>query len=118
MDKKNVLVLKDEPDLQFDIGKIIYSLGFGTINNLSLDNALKIFCNDQSICLILIDGKGEHWPTTAEKFLEKRRVPIIFWTDEKDLNIIQQMKKTITDGYVIKKSGETVLISFILLAVN
>jgi DNA-binding NtrC family response regulator len=118
MDRKNILVLRDDWSIQFEMEYIINSSGYRAVSISSIDKALTAFNHDPSICLILIDGEGPHWPLTAAKFMEQRAVPVIFWTGEKDHETFSRMRKTLPKVFVIKKSEKNVLMSFIKLAIE
>src|SRR6056297_3007206 len=71
------------------------------------------------ISLILMDidlGKGMDGTEAAEKILESHELPIVFLTSHSEKEYVNRVKKITNYGYVLKNSGEFVLIEAIYMA--
>ena len=69
--------------------------------------------------LVLMDidlGRGMSGPEAARLILAKRNVPIVFLTSHSEKKMVEKVKSITRYGYVIKNSGDFVLLSSINMA--
>ncbi|HEY1406640.1 MAG TPA: PAS domain S-box protein, partial [Spirochaetota bacterium] len=72
-----------------------------------------------SIELILMDidlGRGMDGPQAAALILAQRDIPIVFLSSHIEPEIVQKTEKITSYGYVVKNSGDTVLLTSIKMA--
>lgn len=83
------------------------------------EKATEIAISDKSIDMILMDidlGQGLNGPDAAIEILKIRYLPIVFLTLHAEKEMVEKVKSISRYGYVLKNSGEFVLISSIQMA--
>jgi DNA-binding NarL/FixJ family response regulator len=75
--------------------------------------------NDSSIELILMDidlGPGMSGPDAAREILKTNDIPIVFLTSHSEREMVYKVRAITMYGYVIKNSGDFVLLTSIEMA--
>ncbi len=119
--KKKILLVEDEALIALSEAKTLQRNGFEVVTALDGEDAEKKALNDTDISLILMDidlGGGIDGTTAAEHILKKREIPIVFLTSHSEKEYVDKVKEITRYGYVLKKSGEFVLIEAIHMAYN
>lgn len=119
--KKNriILIVEDEKIISFGESKLLKQHGYGVLTADTGEKAIEIIKTDSSIDLILMDielGAGIDGTEAAKQILEIRNLPIVFLTSHSEQEIVERVRKITRYGYVIKDSGDCVLISSIEMA--
>ncbi len=116
---KKILIVEDEAIIALSEAKQIQKYGFEIVTAYSGEAAVEAIKADSSIALILMDidlGNGMDGTEAAQQILSIRDIPIVFLTSHTEEEYVNMVKKITSYGYVIKNSGEFVLIESIRMA--
>lgn len=83
--------------------------------------ALEALSLSPDIQLILMDidlGHGMDGTETAQRLLEQRAIPIVFLTNHRERDYVDRVRAITNYGYLIKNSGEFVLVESIEMALG
>ena len=83
------------------------------------DEAVRIVQKDPDIALVLMDidlGDGPDGTEAAARILDIRSIPVIFLTGHAEMEMVERAKSITNYGYVLKSSGEFVLMESIDMA--
>jgi PAS domain S-box-containing protein len=83
------------------------------------EEAINAIESKSEIDLILMDinlGRGISGTKTAELILERRNLPIIFLSSHTEREIVEKTEGITSYGYIVKNSGDTVLIASVKMA--
>ncbi|MCD6234560.1 MAG: PAS domain S-box protein [Candidatus Marinimicrobia bacterium] len=121
MIKKNltILIVEDEHLIALDTAMLLEDHGYKTRIADCGESALEIVNNHADIDLILMDidlGPGMDGPETAKIILKKHSIPIVFLTSHSEEEMVEKVRTITRYGYVIKNSGDFVLLSSIEMA--
>ena len=117
--KKTILLVEDDPLATISGRKVLERYAFRVLTAASGKEALSVFDNDKSIDLILMDinlGDGMDGTEAASRILEKRELPVIFLSSHTEREVVEKTEGITSYGYIVKNSGETVLIASIKMA--
>ncbi len=117
--KKTILLVEDEPLLALDQSDMLKKHGYGVTVAYNGNDALEAIDEHGSIDLVLMDinlGKGMDGTDTARKILEVHDVPIVFLTSHAEKDMVERVKGITRYGYILKDSGEFVLVESINMA--
>lgn len=99
---------------------VLRRAGYRVVTAYSGESALEILEEDDSISLVLMDidlGQGLDGTETAQRILNRRELPIVFLTNHVEEEVVEKVKGITRYGYVLKDSGEFVLLETIGTAV-
>jgi PAS domain S-box-containing protein len=116
---KKILLVEDQAILAMTESRMIEKHGYTVVTAFTGEQAVAIVENDQDIDLILMDinlGRGMDGTKAAQSILQKRLLPIIFLSSYTDPEVVQKTETITAYGYVVKNTGETVLINAIKMA--
>ncbi len=119
MNKTRILLVEDEAIIAMSQAETIRSYGYDVVTSMTGEEAVQMVREDQSISLVLMDidlGKGMNGTDAARKILNVRTIPIVFFTSHSEKEMVQQVKGITRYGYVLKSSGEFVLMESINMA--
>ncbi len=115
----NILLVEDEALIALDEARTLEQNGFCVTIATNPQKAIDTI-KQQPVDMILMDidlGRGELDGTqTAEIILKHHDLPIIFLTSHSEQEYVKRVKGITRYGYVIKNSGEFVLIEAITMA--
>ncbi len=114
-----ILLVEDEALIAIDEAMVIQNHGYEVITANKGEKAIEIIDKDPSINLILMDidlGKGIDGTEAAKIILKKHEIPIVFLTSHSEKDFVDRVKKITKYGYVLKNSGEFILIESINMA--
>jgi len=118
--QKTILLVEDEAVIAMIEEQTLKRHGFNVIVAPSGENAINIVKNTHDIDLILMDinlGKGKMDGTeAAEIILKDNDIPVLFLSSYTQAEVVQKTERITSYGYVVKDSGETVLITSIKMA--
>src|SRR6056297_3665780 len=83
------------------------------------EKAVKAAASEPDISLILMDidlGVGMDGTEAAEKILETRDLPVVFLSSHTEPAVVEKTEGITSYGYIVKNSGETVLLASIRMA--
>jgi PAS domain S-box-containing protein len=111
--------VEDEVLIAMDEAQTIKKHGYEVITAHTGEKAIEMVEQDPDISLILMDidlGKGIDGTQAAKAILEKHEIPIVFLTSHTEREYVDKVKQITRYGYVLKNSGEFVLIESINMA--
>jgi PAS domain S-box-containing protein len=117
--KKTVLLVEDKAIITIAETNLLKKNGYDVVVAYNGNEAVKIAKDNPSIDLILMDidlGKGIDGAEAAQIILQDRMIPIIFLSNHAEKEIVEKTEKITSYGYVLKNSGETVLLTSIKMA--
>lgn len=118
-EKKTILIVEDEDLVARDIQRILKNFGYETIIANTGRDAVEIVDHEPKIDLILMDlqmKKGMNGAETAQEILNKHDLPILFLSSHTEPEIVEKTENISSYGFVVKNSGETVLLISIKMA--
>jgi PAS domain S-box-containing protein len=117
--KKKIVLVEDDNIIAFSLSKFLREKGFDVVSVSSGEEVVALAGSDAEIDLVLMDidlGKGIDGITASEKILEYREVPVVFLTAFSDEDTIDRVNGAARYGYVVKSSGNPVMLSAIKMA--
>ncbi len=116
---KTILLVEDEALIAMDEASVLKKHGYHVITSYTAERAIEAV-DSADIDLILMDidlGKGKMDGTeAAEIILKDRDIPVVFLSSHTESEVVEKTEKITSYGYVVKNSGETVLITSIKMA--
>ncbi|MCX7679727.1 MAG: PAS domain S-box protein [Spirochaetes bacterium] len=119
--QRTILLVEDDCVIAESQACHLRNANFGVICTYSGEDAIEVCANNSHIDLVLIDidlGEGIDGIETAKRILEKRHVPILFLSAYTDKEIVSKTESVPSYGYVVKNSGEAVLVASIKMALQ
>jgi PAS domain S-box-containing protein len=117
--RKKILLVEDEALIALQEAKLLEQHGYRVVTVYNGREAVKTAVNDAEIDLILMDidlGSGMDGTEAAARILEQRELPVVFLTSHAEKEMVERVKDITRYGYVLKNSGEFVLIESINMA--
>ena len=111
-----VLYVEDEAIIALSQRRILERHGFTVVHATSGEQAVTMARTHPEIGLVIMDidlGPGIDGTEAAEQILAERDLPLIFLTSHSSREYVERVKAISNYGYVIKNSGEFVLIQTI-----
>lgn len=119
--EKRILLVDDEPVIAIGEADKIRGHGFTVETVYSGRQALELMTENTDYDLILMDidlGGPYDGTEAARQILDAREVPLIFLTGHEEPEIVDKVKNIIHYGYVLKSSGEHVIVESINMALK
>ncbi len=116
---KKILLVEDEALIALNESKLLEKRGYQVVTVYTGRDAVETAVNDSEIDLILMDidlGSGMDGTEAAAQILEQRELPVVFLTSHAEKEMVDRVKNITRYGYVLKNSGEFVLIESINMA--
>ena len=116
---KKLLLVEDEAIIAMDQSAKLEKNGYHVVVAYDGESAVDIIREDPGIDLILMDinlGPGMDGPDVAREILKIRDIPIVFLTSHSSSDMVAKVREITRYGYVIKNSGDFVLLSSIEMA--
>ncbi len=117
--KRRLLLVEDEPVAAVTTSAMLKRNGYDVVSVGTGLKAIEVMSSDISIELILMDidlGPGMSGPEAAREILASRDIPIVFLTSHSEREMVYKVRAITRYGYVIKNSGDFVLLSSIEMA--
>jgi PAS domain S-box-containing protein len=114
-----LLLVEDEQLIAMDERQLLERAGYSVVEAHSGGEAVDAAAADHSIDLVLMDidlGEGPNGVEAARRILEFRELPIVFLTSHTGQYYVDLVKQVSSYGYVVKSSGEFVLLRSIEMA--
>jgi len=114
-----ILLVEDEAILALSEARTIQKYGYEVVTAYKGRDAIRMVESDPGISLILMDidlGRGMDGTEAAQHILEKHDLPIAFLSSHTEPAIVEKTEGITSYGYIVKNSGETVLIASIKMA--
>lgn len=117
--KKVILLVEDEKVTAKAVTKILEKHNYTVHHALSGADAISIVNDSDKIDLLLTDidlGGGMDGTIAAREILKYRNIPVLFLSSHTEPEIVEKTEKITSYGYVVKNTGETVLIASLNMA--
>lgn len=114
-----ILLVEDEAILTLAEARTIQKYGYEVVTAYTGREAIELVESEPDISLILMDidlGRGMDGTETAQHILETHDLPIAFLSSHTEPAIVEKTEGITSYGYIVKNSGETVLIASIKMA--
>ncbi|MBN1498668.1 MAG: PAS domain S-box protein [Spirochaetes bacterium] len=119
--EKTILLVEDEQLIAASTKMVLEKTGYSVITVMTGESAVELITEGKRIDLILMDidlGSGMDGTEAAQKILKISNLPIIFLTSHSESGMVEKVKGITRYGYVIKTSGDFVLLSSIEMALE
>ena len=116
---KTILLVEDEVLIAADRADLLERNGFLIITAISGTQAIEKVASGARIDLILMDinlGKGIDGVQAAEIILKEHDIPVVFLSNYTEAEIVKKTDRVVSYGYIVKDSGDTVLLTSIKMA--
>ncbi len=116
---KIILLVEDEAINAKLSKRILEKYGFEVIHTDSGEKAIHIVRTISRIDLILMDidlGDGIDGTQAAGLILQQHDIPLVFLSSHTEYEIVKKSESITSYGYIVKNTGETVLIASIKMA--
>lgn len=116
---KHILLVEDEAIICMATKMILERNGFTVVTAASGEKSIEMVENNPSIDLVLMDinlGTGIDGTEAAQAILAKHDVPVIFLSSHTEREVVEKTEGITSYGYIVKDSGETVLLASIKMA--
>jgi PAS domain S-box-containing protein len=117
--RKKILLVEDEAIIAMAEAETIRSSGYEAVIARSGEDAIGMARGDMDLSLVLMDidlGRGIDGTETARRILSEMEVPIVFLTSHSEREMVDKVRGITHYGYIIKNSGDFVLLSSIEMA--
>ena len=117
--QKTILLVEDELLIAMTEKIMLEKYGYKVITANSGENAVEIVEKYPSIDLILMDlnlGNGINGTEAAVKILAQNDLPVVFLSSHTERDVVEKTEGITSYGYIVKDSGETVIIASIKMA--
>ncbi|HAE23176.1 MAG TPA: hypothetical protein DCG47_12775 [Spirochaetaceae bacterium] len=114
-----ILLVEDEAIIALSEKLILEKFGYRVIWTSTGEKAVESVQAQPDIELVLMDinlGKGMDGTQAATRILEYRELPLIFLSSHTERDVVEKTEGISSYGYIVKNSGETVLIASIKMA--
>jgi DNA-binding NarL/FixJ family response regulator len=111
---KTILLVEDESIIAMSIAAVLKKNGFIVSIVHNGEQAISTFRDDPAIDMVLMDidlGKGMDGAETAQIILSEKELPVVFISSHTEPAIVEKTCGITSYGYVVKNSGETVLLA-------
>jgi PAS domain S-box-containing protein len=116
---KTILLVEDEGVTAMAEKRVLQKYGFLVLTAPSGEKAIEAVKSNEQIDLILMDinlGEGLDGTEAAEIILSERDIPVIFLSNYTQGDVVEKTDRVASYGYVVKNSGEAVLIASVNMA--
>jgi PAS domain S-box-containing protein len=119
MKTKTILVVEDEIIIGLNEKSILERNGYDVLLAHSGSAAVESATATDAVDLVLMDidlGRGMDGTEAARAILKHREIPIVFLSSHTEPDVVAKTEQISSYGYVVKDSGETVLLASIRMA--
>jgi len=114
-----ILLVEDEAIIAIGEKRTLEKYGYDVVLASSGEEALALMATATGVSLVLMDidlGPGMDGTVTAQKILEGYDVPLIFLSSHVERKIVDKTEGITSYGYIVKNTGETVLVASVRMA--
>ncbi|MFW6213499.1 MAG: PAS domain S-box protein [Spirochaetota bacterium] len=116
---KKILLVEDEAIIALSETQMLKRHGYEVVTVHEGQTAIEVADADSSISLVLMDidlGPGIDGTEAAQTILERHDLPIVFLSSHTEPEVVEKTECITSYGYILKNSGETVLLTSIRMA--
>jgi len=117
--QKTILLVEDEALIAMAERRTLAAEGYTVITVSSGEDAIAEIDQTESIDLVVMDidlGPGIDGTEAAERILTRHVVPVVFLSSHTDPEVVKKTEGITSYGYIVKNSGDTVLLASIRMA--
>ena len=117
--QKTILLVEDEAIVLLATAKMLERHGFRVLTAGSGETAVDIALTRPEIDLVLMDidlGAGMDGTQAAELILSEQDLPLVFLSSHTEQTVVDRTERITSYGYIVKNTGETVLLASINMA--
>ncbi|TVR60142.1 MAG: PAS domain S-box protein [Spirochaetaceae bacterium] len=118
---KTILLVEDESIVALSEEMVLQNAGYAVIVVHDGETAVASALSHGKIDLILMDidlGPGIDGTESARRILAQRDVPVVFLSSHTERTVVERTEEIGSYGYIVKDSGETVLLASIKMALR
>jgi len=118
-DQKIVLLVEDEAILAMEEAAVLRDYGFQVITASTGEKAVELIERGTGVDLVLMDinlGPGMDGTEAARIILSRRDIPLVFLSSHTERAVVEKTEQITNYGYIVKNSGETVLVAAMKMA--
>jgi PAS domain S-box-containing protein len=112
--RPTILIVEDEALIAMNEQAILERHGYNSVYVTSGNAAIAAVETTPEIGLVLMDidlGPGLDGTVTAEAILKMRELPVVFLSSHTEPEVVEKTERITSYGYIVKNSGETVLLA-------
>jgi PAS domain S-box-containing protein len=116
---KKILLVEDESLIAIQEQMILEEYGYSVVVASSGESAIEVVRKTPDIDLILMDinlGEGIDGTDAARQILAENDIPLVFLSSHTERDVVEKTEGITSYGYIVKDSGETVLVQSIKMA--
>jgi PAS domain S-box-containing protein len=116
---KTILLVEDEVIIAMAERAMLEKHGYTVRTAGTGEQAVELALANQEIDLILMDinlGPGMDGTEAAAMILEKLEIPLVFLSSHTERDVVEKTEGITSYGYIVKNSGETVLLASMQMA--
>lgn len=114
-----ILLVEDEALIALSEATMLKKHGYEVVTVSDGEKAIEAVDSDPGISLILMDielGGEMNGTEAAARILQKHELPIAFLSSHTEPEVVEKTERITSYGYIVKNSGETVLLASIRMA--
>lgn len=116
---KTILIVDDDRIISMAEASFLSKKGYRTLTAGTGEEVFEILESDAECHMVLLDidlGDGMSGPDVARRIIELRDIPLVFVTSHTEVDMTDKVKHIKKYGYVLKNSGDYVILTAIELA--
>ncbi len=116
---RKILLVEDEALIAMAEAQVLKKYGYEVLTAHNGEKAIETVDSEPGVSLILMDidlGKGIDGTETAERILAAHDLPIAFLSSHTEPEVVEKTEGITSYGYILKNSGETVLLASVRMA--
>ena len=116
---KQILLVEDEAIIALSEARLLRKHGYEVATVSNGEAAITAVDSDPDTSLVLMDidlGAGIDGTEAAEAILQRHDVPIVFLSSHTEPEVVEKTEGITSYGYILKNSGEAVLLASIRMA--
>lgn len=120
-DSGTILLVEDEAIIALNEKRILENYGYTVLLAHSAEQAIEMGTGRWDLDLVLMDvdlGYGMDGPEVTRRILEHRFLPVVFLSAHGEREYVDLVREITNYGYVLKDSGEFVLVQSIRIALE
>lgn len=117
--QKTILLVEDEAIIAMTEAMLLKKYGYAVVLAGTGEKAVSLVETTPDIDLVLMDinlGNGIDGTVAAQRILALRDVPLVFLSSHTEKDVVESTEGITSYGYIVKNSGETVLMASIKMA--
>jgi PAS domain S-box-containing protein len=117
--RSTILIVDDEALIAMNEQRILKRHGYDALYVTNRNAAIESINTAPEIDLVLMDidlGSGVDGTVVAKEILNIRELPVVFLSSHTEPDVVEKTERITSYGYIVKNSGETVLLASVKMA--